>query len=351
MNVVLPGEADATVNLHGPFGGRDGGVAQPCLGGRHQGDGVVALLIERQAGAVEQAATDLHVDEAVRQPVAHGLEAADGLAKLHPLDGVLPAELERCLGAAQQIRGHQHGPDLIDLAQHGLAALGSAEQRVLLQPRVLEDDLGAVLGVHAAHRVDRHALRVRRDPHEAQAIGRARGHEQKGGPARVGHQDLAARKPPAVGPRLRLCRDGIGTVEPPRLLDRQRDPRLPPDQIGQELAAQRLVSAAFDGDGGHQRGLKRPGQHAPARLLGQHRGGHHVGADAPRLLGCHHTEPAHLDDLLPDLVVDHRRPFVQPLSRAIGGPALAQEVSRHLLEGFLFFAEIEIQFSEAPCLR
>ena len=36
MNVVLPGEADATVDLQSRLGGRDGDVAQPCLGGRHQ---------------------------------------------------------------------------------------------------------------------------------------------------------------------------------------------------------------------------------------------------------------------------------------------------------------------------
>ena len=113
----MPSAATAPVRVGGCGLGHRGGSA-----------GVGRVVADRPGGVVDRGLRALDVDHHVRALVLDGLETADRTAELLAHLGVLDRDVEHLLRAANHLgrkrhlaaidRGRQHGPSVIDLADH-----------------------------------------------------------------------------------------------------------------------------------------------------------------------------------------------------------------------------------------
>ncbi len=110
VQIVLPGEADAAVDLEARTHDPLGCVVAPDLGRRRPGRRIVVGLV-RQAPRAEpdHRPHALDVDEHVGAAVLHGLEAPDGLAELDALLGVVHRGVHGPLGAAEHLGRRREG--------------------------------------------------------------------------------------------------------------------------------------------------------------------------------------------------------------------------------------------------
>ena len=163
VDIVLPRETDATVQLERLAAEVGEGVVDIGPGGGHRLVGVGQTVTEGQGGIVGRGPHALELDQQVGQPVLDGLEAADGPPELHALLGVVHGRVEEEVGGADGLGRLQHGGHRQAPLHHGPAAceLGRAGNG-----DAVEADLGEAAGQVEARE---HTL--------GQARGRA-GHEQ-----------------------------------------------------------------------------------------------------------------------------------------------------------------------------
>src|SRR5438270_10557242 len=122
VEVVLPGEADAAVQLQARRHDPAGGVGTPRL--RRRGCDVCLAVVGTQTpcGPVRRRTHALDVDEHVRAAVLDGLEAADGLAKLYAFLGVFGCHLEHTRRAAEEGGGIEAGASVEEASRRRGAA-------------------------------------------------------------------------------------------------------------------------------------------------------------------------------------------------------------------------------------
>src|SRR6266550_3871298 len=109
VGVVLPGEADAAVDLDVLGGGVEVGVRAVRLGEAGDGRQLVVELGGGPARVVGGRLGRLHLEQHVGALVLDGLEAADGPAELDADLGVVDRHVEALLGAAHLLGGQGHG--------------------------------------------------------------------------------------------------------------------------------------------------------------------------------------------------------------------------------------------------
>ena len=85
MDVVLPGEADAAVQLERLTTDAGERVVDVRPGGGDRLGRVVQAITEGQGGIVRRRPHGLELQEQVGQPVLDRLKTSDGPAELHPL--------------------------------------------------------------------------------------------------------------------------------------------------------------------------------------------------------------------------------------------------------------------------
>ena len=105
VEVALPGVADGPVDLEGDPGGQVGGVGGQGLGHRGVRRSGPAVAGQRVGGPVGGRPGELQLHPGVGQVVLDRLEAADGLAELLALLGVVGRQGDHPVGQAQQLGG------------------------------------------------------------------------------------------------------------------------------------------------------------------------------------------------------------------------------------------------------
>ena len=107
LHVVLPGVADATVQLDRTRGAIVEGIAAVALGDRGRLGQLLGALVRdtRRVPGGRLGRLDLH--HHVGQAVLERLKAADRAAELHALLDVLSGHLEHLLGAAERLGGQR----------------------------------------------------------------------------------------------------------------------------------------------------------------------------------------------------------------------------------------------------
>jgi hypothetical protein len=158
VGVVLPGEADAAVDLDRLRRALEERVARVGRGGERRGDQVVGSVVRDPARLVDRRARRLDEHEQIGAHVLDGLERADRPAELVADLGVLDGEIETALGAADLLGGER------DAAEGERALEPVAEAGPGLDADVVENDLGEhAAGVHRRQAVAPHARGAGRD--------------------------------------------------------------------------------------------------------------------------------------------------------------------------------------------
>jgi site-specific DNA recombinase len=106
---VLPGEADAAVQLDGLGGHGPVGLRAVGLGQRRQQGSVGGVPVPGGRGRERRRSRRLDQHEQVREPVLDRLERPDRAPELHPGRHVLDGQLQAPLGAADLVRRHRGG--------------------------------------------------------------------------------------------------------------------------------------------------------------------------------------------------------------------------------------------------
>lgn len=112
VEIVLPGEAHATVDLDAAVADGAGGVAGVHFGDGDGGGSVGRILFEGPAGIVDGGTGAFRFEIHVGALVLHSLEHADGFAELFPSFGVFDGDVESALHAADEFRGESGGGDV-----------------------------------------------------------------------------------------------------------------------------------------------------------------------------------------------------------------------------------------------
>ena len=113
MDVVLPRDADATVDLHAVVDEVEAPVGDIRLGHAHEARRVfVTQPVDRLRRGVADRLRELEPHEHVGDPVLERLERGDGPAERVPVLCVLDGELEHAIGRADGLRALQRERDL-----------------------------------------------------------------------------------------------------------------------------------------------------------------------------------------------------------------------------------------------
>ena len=298
MQVVLPGEADAAVDLeaggHHPAGGVASTRSWPSTRRRTASGSPAASA---PGGVVDGGAHALDVDEHVGAAVLDGLEAADRPAELHPVLGVLDGQVEHPGRRPEQLGAVTDGAEVDEALDRVGRRRGArlAWRRASTQPSA-PGEVHRRLG----RRREPGCVQVDRE----QLVRRA--HDQHPGRRGVDHRLRATRHGRPVG---RHRREGH---RPDGLPCHQRV-----DQLGRTVAChQRVEGERLLQDGG--------GRDVAADLLEQHRQLDPAEAEAAPVLGHGRRRPALLDHGRPQPVVDAARRVDDGPDLRRGGAAVEQ---------------------------
>src|SRR5688572_3065055 len=185
---VLPGEADATVDLDVLGRGVEVGVGAVGLGQRGHGGELVVQLRGAPTGVVGGRLGRLDLEQHVGALVLDGLERADGPTELHAVLGVLHGGLEAHLGPADLLGGEADGGE-VEHGGEGVPAGTVGADEGALDAGQLE--LGLLAGlVHGGQRGAGESGGVTGDREQADAGGGAGGHDDHVGGVAVDHVGL-----------------------------------------------------------------------------------------------------------------------------------------------------------------
>ena len=271
------------------------------------------------------------------------LVAADRAAEGVPVLGIVIRHLEADRGAAELFEGEQHGHPVQQLGVQRVAVALAAEA---FGRRRVKMDLSMAAGrIDRLQRLARDALGRQVDQHQRHTLAFLGQHDRMGRDVAVGDGDLHAGQRLAVecgaqGSGVRIARafgSGIGA-------DHVAGGDLRQDGGFLLLAAAQLhrFGQVIGGRG------ERDGRNRAAHLFGQHAHLQHAEAQPAMLFRNGGAEPAHFDDLFPEVGMVGELVVVQHLAdfrcRAFG----RQELPGFTGEVFLVFGEIKIHGALAP---
>ena len=211
---MLPGHADAAMQLDAGGGNLAAGVGGVGLGHRHRERRVGLALVKRPRGVVGQRLGVLDIDQHVGTFVLDPLIATDRLAEGLAQFGVIDGHVEDALRPAAHLGGERHGSGIDHPRQRRPAVVQLAEQRGLRHGHVVEPQLAEFAGLvdrrqHLDAEPDsvlRHDKKTDAVFHGA-AVAGARRDDDDVGEMRVRNEHLAARQRETAGTAARRHHD------------------------------------------------------------------------------------------------------------------------------------------------
>src|SRR6266536_1928485 len=313
VSEVEPGRKDAlVVEVQGMLVAEADGAQELMRAARHGlrgpariglGHGQVGLvfpaLLHFPGRAVDQVAGRLHIAEEIGAGVLDGLERSERPAELATASGVVDAELEDPLGAADHLRraGERARPERRAEAFPGAARL--TEEIAVPHLHAGEDHLAGTISRHGLHGEHGHAGQTRVEEEKIRSGGAPGDHDEIVGDMRVVHEEL-----PPVEPASRRAREPESRLVDGRafLRDGEHADALPAGHGGEEALAARRSRRAQEQRGGDHRALHvRAREARAAHLLEEEDDVDHGAAAAPVFHGDEEARPAEDGDLLPQL--------------------------------------------------
>src|SRR5271155_2086689 len=182
VNIVLPGEAHAAVNLDAAIAYGAPGIAGIHFSNGDGGGDVGSVFFQSVTGIVNRGAGTFRFEIHIGALVLHGLEHADGFAELLARFCVFDGDIERALHAADQFGGEGSGGDV----EGAREISGRAE---LFGGSVFEfDDVEFSREVHGGHGSNFQAGGCGVDDEDAAFCD----HEDEAGDGGVGDEELFA---------------------------------------------------------------------------------------------------------------------------------------------------------------
>src|SRR6266545_6005228 len=272
------------------------GPARIGLGHGHVGL-VLAPLLHFPGRAIDEVAGRLHIAEEIGAGVLDGLERSERPAELAAASGVVDAELEDPLGAADHLRraGERARPERRAETFPGVARF--AEEIVAPHFHTGEDHLAGTVSRHGRHGEHGQAGLTRVEEEEIRSGGAAGDDEEVVGDMRVVHEEL-----PPVEPALRLAREPERRLVDGRAFLRDgehADPLSARHGREQALATGRSRRAQEQRGGDHRALHVRAREARAAHLLEEQHDVDHGATAAAVLHGDEETRPAENGDLLP----------------------------------------------------
>src|SRR6266498_603601 len=260
---------------------------------------VFPALLHFPGRAVDQVAGRLHIAEEIGAGVLDGLERSERPAELATASGVVDAELEDPLGAADHLRraGERARPERRAEAFPGAARL--TEEIVVPHLHAGEDHLAGTISRHGLHGEHGHAGQTRVEEEKIRSGGAPGDHDEIVGDMRVVHEEL-----PPVEPASRRAREPESRLVDGRafLRDGEHADALPAGHGGEEALAARRSRRAQEQRGGDHRALHvRAREARAAHLLEEEDNVDRGAAAAPVFHGDEEARPAEDGDLLPQL--------------------------------------------------
>ena len=111
MGRMLPGEADATVELNAFLSSMDGDIGAVRLGEGRRHEAVLARIRPGCRGVPGDCPRCLDLDEEIGRAVLERLVAADESAELTPLEQIANSRVEAPLRDAELLGGEECGTD------------------------------------------------------------------------------------------------------------------------------------------------------------------------------------------------------------------------------------------------
>jgi hypothetical protein len=337
MAVVLPGEADAAVELDHLFRRQLEGVARSGAEAARGQRQLFAVGRERPRRVVAVAARDLDLRVQLGEAVLHGLERRDGTPECVASERELTRDLEGARSAADLLEAHHHSGTVEQrLDPRGGARFGAQQ----LGRRVLERDLcDRATRVERPDAAARDSLRREIDQREHGAARALRDRHREPGVGGVEHGNLRAvqlagcearRDRRQIGFACGFCK-GKGSDHFAR-----RQARQP--------ALLLLLAAGTQDCLGRQvhRARERNRRDGATDLLGDQHQLEVAEAGAAMGLGDHRAEPTHFCDALPERRVGTRSGRLEHLAADVEACVLRQVVARALLDELLVLGEFEI---------
>src|SRR2546421_9939868 len=239
VGVVLPGEADAAVDLDVLGGGVEVRVGAVRLGEARDDRELLVVLGCRPRRVVRRRLRRLDLEQHVGALVLDGLERADGPTELHAHLRVVDRHLEHLLRAPDHLVRQAHGR-LVERLRQRRPSRARFTQRPGGDVREVEARLLPGL-VHRGERRARQAGRVTVDGEERDAVLAAGAREPGHGDDRVrgvpvDHEHLRARQLVAVAAPAGFHRDARRVPPAVRLGERERSDRLARRAAREQLA-------------------------------------------------------------------------------------------------------------------
>src|SRR5438105_2149773 len=118
VHVVLPGEADAAVHLHGPVGRARVYVRESGLSKSSGAGSLARACVKRVSGVPYQGTSGLDLARYLCGQVLQGLKRGDGAVELRAHFGVLDRHLQRLLRAPETVRRQRHASRVDESREH-----------------------------------------------------------------------------------------------------------------------------------------------------------------------------------------------------------------------------------------
>ena len=199
MEVVLPGEANAAMNLHAVVADLAPFVGAKGFGNRDSGAGVGRTRGQSPRGKQGRRAGALGVEQHVGALVLHGLKAADGLSKLLPCFGVFHRGFEDPLHRPNGFRADGDGGNLRCVFEGGAGRVADGQNLGTRDQDILDGHVVEFArGIKCRRGLDGHARRPAWNRNHCQVLPLANDEEDHVGYRGIEHESLQASELPGT---------------------------------------------------------------------------------------------------------------------------------------------------------